>query len=98
MQWPPRELCFICHSNKLGWQETIQEGTVYTYTIVYRAFHPWFKQHLPYGVVVTELDNGIRMLANYFGPDVESLECGMRVKASFEDVDDMVTLLQWEKA
>lgn len=96
-QWPAREFCFHCHGTRFRWQEVKQQGVVYTYSIAYRAFHPWFKDHLPYGIAVVELDQGIRMLGNYFGPDVESLECGMKVKASFEKVNDQVTLLHWEK-
>lgn len=97
IQMPPREFCFNCHSTRLEWKEVKQEGVLFTYTIVYRAFHPWFKDHLPYGVAVIETDDGIRFMGNYFDSDVESLECGMRMKCTFEKVNEEVTLLNWVK-
>ena len=96
-QWPAREFCFYCHCTRLGWREIKQNGFIYTYTVVYRAFHPWFKNCLPYGIVIVELEKGIRMLGNYFGSDVESLECGMPMKAAFEKVHDEITVLNWVK-
>ena len=94
-QWPAREFCFQCHGSDLAWEEVQQSGTVYTYTVTYRAFHPWFQDQLPYGVAVVDLGNGIRMMANYFGSDVESLDCGQRMKAFFEKVNDDITLFTW---
>ena len=96
-QWPPRELCFACHESEPGWVEVGPDGEVFTYTVVYRGFEPWFAERVPYGIVVVSVGPGLLMVGNYFGDDVESLECGMRVKASFEDVDDDLTLLQWER-
>lgn len=97
VQWPARDFCNRCHDSKLGWKEIQQSGNVYTYSIMYRAFHLWYKERLPYAVVAVELEEGIRMLGSYFGSDVESLECGMRMNASFDKVNEDVTVLTWIK-
>ena len=97
VQWPPRERCFECHSDQLGWQAASQQGVVYTYMVSHRAFDPWFKDRLPYGLVVADLGDGIRIMAPYADTDVDDLECGVKVRAFFERVNDDVTLLQWER-
>lgn len=96
-QWPPRELCFACHSDGFASLEINQVGRIYTYTVVYRAFHPWFADRVPYGVLVVDLGNGVRMLGNYWAPDVEELRCDMEVRAVFENTGAGVTLLSWER-
>lgn len=97
-QWPPREFCFVCHRPTLGWAEIGQQGSVYTYTVCYRAFHPWFKERLPYGIVDADLGQGIRLLAPYFDPDVEQLECGQTVHAAFDEAEGGITVLRWTRA
>jgi uncharacterized OB-fold protein len=97
IQWPPRDFCFGCHANQLTWTEVPQVGKVYTYSVYYRAFHPWFKQHLPMAAVVADLGEGVRILGNYLG-NVEEIVCDMEVKAVFEDVNKEITLLHWETA
>ena len=97
-QMPPREFCFHCHSSALTWAPVAPRGTLYTYSIVYRAFDAWFKERTPYGIVVIELEEGNRILGNYFGEDVETLACGLPMEGYFEKVDESTTLLQWKKS
>ncbi|WP_077213288.1 Zn-ribbon domain-containing OB-fold protein [Bacillus dakarensis] len=97
LQWPPREFCPSCNKSEFDWIEVQQEGEVYTYSIVYRAPHPWFNSKVPYGIVIVELENGVRMIGNYFEEDVENIECGMKMKAQFEHVNDDITVLKWKK-
>jgi uncharacterized OB-fold protein len=96
-QWPAREICFQCHQTNLVWKDIADSGTVYTYSISYRAFHPWFKKHLPYGIFVVDLGDGIRMLGNCFDEDVGNIECGMKVKAVYRQASEGVTLLEWAR-
>ncbi len=96
LQWPPRDLCKQCHGDRFHWPVMPDQAVVYTYSVVYRAPHPWFKEHLPYAIVVAELENGLRLLGNAFGADVEKIQCGVRVKAHFQlDEDSGVCFLQW---
>jgi uncharacterized OB-fold protein len=97
-QFPPRERCFSCHGDDLGWTDAPTEGVVYTYMVAHRAFDPWFKDRLPYGLVVADLGDGIRIMAPYADVDVVDLDCGVKVRAFFERVADDITLLQWERA
>ena len=96
-QWPPRERCFACHAGDLGWTDVPQRGEIYTYMVAFRAFNPWFADKIPYGLVVADLGEGIRIMAPYPDTDVAELDCGIAVQASFERHGDH-TFLQWERA
>lgn len=93
--WPPRPVCPHCRGTEFTGHELPGRGVVYTYTIVRRAFHPWFAERVPYGVVVGDLGQGVRILGSLFGPDAERLACGVAVVARF-DVSGPVPVLEWE--
>jgi uncharacterized OB-fold protein len=89
-------MCAQCHSFDLEWVRTGGKGTLYTYTVAYRAFHPAFQNDVPYGVVVVELDEGPRMMGNSEGMKPEEIKIGMRMEAVFKDVTEEVTLVNWK--
>lgn len=82
IQWPPRELCGTCRHPDFAPYEVEPEGTVYTFTVVHRAFHPWFTT--PYGVAVVALPDGIR-LTGLFEP-VDELACDLEVRGELRDL------------
>jgi len=96
-QWPPRELCFSCHEEAFDWVEMPAVGTIYTFSVAYRGFNPWFKDQVPYASVVADLGDGIRILAAGADDDVDSITCGDRVHAEFDDVSDELTVLRWRR-
>ena len=95
-QWPPRPMCSHCHSFALEWVKSSGKGTLYTYTVIYRAFHPAFQDDVPYGVVVVELEEGPRVMGNSVGVSPEELKIGMSMEAVFSDVTEGVTLVNWK--
>jgi uncharacterized protein len=97
LQWPPREVCSRCRGTEFAVHELPKCGVVYTYTVVRRAFHPWFAERVPYGIVVGDLGAGVRILGSMFGPGAERLACGIAVAARF-DVAGPVPVLEWELA
>lgn len=101
-QWPPRELCTQCCQAEFDWPQVADRGHVYTFSVVHRAPHPWFREHLPYAIVVAELECGLRMIGNSFGDDVAKIACGVAVVAHYQHDDGCgsasgprPTLLQW---
>jgi uncharacterized protein len=96
VQWPPRVCCRACNSERLAWIEAAREGVIYTFTVCYRAFHPWFAQRTPFGLVVADVEPGARVLGSCFSRAVESLACGQRVRADFSSSDDGNVVLVWE--
>lgn len=92
--WPPRPVCSICGGITFVEHELSPAGTVYTCSIVRRAFHPWFAARVPYAIVVGDLGAGVRILGAMFGSDVESVACGSSVRAVI-DSSGAVPVLEW---
>ena len=95
-QWPSRPMCSHCHSFDLEWVKVSGKGTLYTYTVANRAFHPAFQGDVPYGVVIVELDEGPRMVGNSEGVAPEDLKIGMTMETAFNDMTEEVTLVNWK--
>jgi uncharacterized protein len=83
-QWPPRALCARCRGAEFRPAVIADHGVVHTFTVVHRGFDPWFADRVPYGIVVADLGDGIRMLGNYLGADLGALACGLPVRARYE--------------
>ncbi|MPM72775.1 hypothetical protein SDC9_119751 [bioreactor metagenome] len=90
VQCIPRSLCDRCQSSDLQWNASRREGTVLTFTTVYRAPLPVFKDMVPYVIAIVDLDEGFRVMANAL-PAVQqgALEIGTRVRIGFKDVHGM---------
>jgi len=95
-QFYPRPFCLHCESEDVAWQEVSGNGTLYTFTVNYRAPNAFMKTRLPYVVAMVELDEGVRMMANILGADPADLAIGKRVRVAFEKVTDEITLPQFE--
>ena len=81
----PRHLCPVCWSDQLEWVEAKGTGSVHSFTIIRRAPTAAFASRTPYVVVLIDLDEGPRMIANLLGGDALSVGIGDRVKVTFED-------------
>ena len=97
LQWPPRELCGQCQGPTFNPSNVPTVGNVYTYSVMYRAFHPGFADKLPYGVVVVEVADGVRIIGRYVGSDSEDLECGQRMEAVFDDLGPDSGSIAWRR-
>lgn len=98
LQWPPRELCGNCQGSEFEQHEVPAKGEVYTYSVMYRAFHPWFSDKLPYSVVVVEVADGIRLLGRYVGSDPEEVACGQQMEAVFNEFGPGTDSIAWRRA
>ncbi len=61
-QFYPRPFCLQCESEHVGWVESKGKGVVYASTTVYLDVSTELEP--PYQVVLVELDEGVRLLAN----------------------------------
>ncbi len=86
IQYPPDIVCVYCRSESLGTVELSGKGTIYSFALVERAFHPGFVPHVPYVVALVELDEqpGLRMFTNIVDCDPARLTVGQTVEAVFE--------------
>jgi uncharacterized protein len=91
-QIPPRPICSRCLGRDREWVESAGRGRVFSYHRMHQIYHPGFAADVPYVVVVVELDDGGRMLANLLGCPPERLAIGLPVAVAFEERSPEVTL------
>lgn len=92
LQHPARPMCPACRSLNRGWQKASGRGTLYSYTIIYQATHPWWRDKVPYNVAVVELQEDVRVVSNVVGVPNEKLKVGMPLEMIFEDAAEDITL------
>ncbi len=92
----PRYNCPHCGSRELDWVTASGRGTVYTFTVARRPTHPAFADRVPYVIAIVELDEGPRLTTNIVGCDPGAVRIGMRVRATFEDVGEEISLVMFE--
>jgi uncharacterized OB-fold protein len=84
----PKYRCPHCHSDEWSWTPLHGTGTVYSFAISHRAFHPAWTDNLPYPIVTVTLDEGVRMVGDLDPDDAGRVAIGQRVEVFFEDVPD----------
>ena len=92
-RFPPRPRCVSCLSTDVSWEEASGRGEIASYTICHPPVLPAYAERLPYNVVVVRLDEGPHLVSNLL--DAEP-EVGLRVVVTFVDVDDELTLPQFQ--
>jgi uncharacterized protein len=95
---PARIVCANCNSLEYTWEKVSGKGTIYSFIVYHRVYHPSFANEVPYNVSIIELDEGVRMLSNVIGIANEKLEIGMPVQVSFEDIDEEFALPKFKPA
>lgn len=88
----PRPVCPHCHSMETRWQDVAGDGAVHSWTVCHHAFHPGFKDAVPYVAVTVDLPCGVRMQAPLRGVDASGLRIGLAVRLGFEDATPELTL------
>ncbi len=86
----PRLLCDACYSDAVEWIEASRRGTIHSWTVAHHAFHPAFKDELPYTLVTVDLEEGVRALGRWTG---EPPAIGQPVTGAFVARPDGVDLV-----
>ena len=92
VRWPPSMICPECYDSRTEWIKAVGKGVVYTYAVYHRAFHPAFKDDLPYVSAVVELEEGPHLLTNIIGCRPDDVRCDMPVEVVWEDVIEEFSL------
>jgi uncharacterized OB-fold protein len=93
---PPRYLCATCGSARFTWELSARRGRVFSWTITHRTVDPAFAP--PYAIVVTELDEGPRLVGTISGLEPVDLTLDLEVVVELESVSDTVALLSFRPA
>ena len=94
--WFPRVACPHCFSQDLVWTESKGEGTIYAVSVQYRPGNAQMRERVPYAVVLVDLAEGVRMMSNVIGCDVDDVVVDKRVTAAWEPLSDGRHLLVFE--
>jgi uncharacterized OB-fold protein len=94
LRFPALPICPSCWELGFDWVPVSQKGTIWSYAVFHRAFHPGFKDELPYVVGIIENEDGVRYTGRILGPR-DKMEVGAQVQAVFLDATDTFTLPQW---
>ena len=92
IRFPVGIVCPQCGSMDAAWQRLSGHGRVYSYVIYRQAYHPAYKDDIPYTVAVIQLDEGPRMEGNLTGCKGEDIRIDMPVEVYFDDVTDDISL------
>lgn len=87
----PRSHCTGCTSSKLVSKISSGQGYVYSYSLVRKSFHPFFKELAPYAVAWIDLEEGPRILSNLIGVDdlENDIQIGMPVTVEWEEHEEL---------
>jgi hypothetical protein len=89
----PRPTCPRCQSDDLEPEKISGRGTLYSYTVVMQAGHPFFVDKVPYVIGVIEIDEepGVRMPGG-IDADESDLRCGIPMEVVFKEVTETLVL------
>jgi uncharacterized protein len=86
----PAIVCTQCFGSDLEWKESSGEGSVYSWTRIWRPQTPAFT--VPYVAIIVELDEGWSLLSNLVGCNSDAAAVGIRVQVEFHSVASGVVL------
>ncbi|HLU01871.1 MAG TPA: OB-fold domain-containing protein [Advenella sp.] len=64
---PPSRCCPGCLSTSWSWSKAAGRGKIISWVVYHVAYHPAFKDRLPYNVALIELQEGPRLISNVLG-------------------------------
>jgi uncharacterized protein len=94
-RWPPAPVCPECLSGGGEWKPVAGGGSVWSFAVYERAYHPDFADKIPYVVALIELDAGPRLISNLVAIEPERVHCGLRVCAVFEPAGPEAALVKF---
>jgi uncharacterized protein len=93
--FPPTLLCPSCGSAGHEWIEVSGRGTVFSFVVMHRVYHPAFADKVPYVVAVIELEEGPRLLSNVISISPGEIRCDMPVRVTFDECRGDMTIPQF---
>ncbi|MBN2035012.1 MAG: Zn-ribbon domain-containing OB-fold protein [Deltaproteobacteria bacterium] len=88
IRWPASIICPLCHSKETDWVIASGKGKVYTFAVYHVAYHPGFKDDLPYVVALVALEEGPHLLTNIVDCLVEEVKVDMPVMVTWQDITE----------
>ena len=93
VRWPPEPLCPECLAEGGRWTDMPRTGTVWSVAVYEHAYHPAFREELPYTCALVELDAGPMLIGRLLDVPPGVDEVGLRVTAVFPTVAEGIRLV-----
>lgn len=92
LRWYLLPTCRHCHRAGYGWKDLSGNATLFSYSIVHRAFDPRFEGKLPYLVafVLPVEDVEVRFTTQIVDCEPDELQIGMPMQVAFTEVDGVI--------
>lgn len=90
-QHPPRVTCPSC-GGALELARSSGRGRIFTWTVTHQALVPAFAHETPYAAVVTELEEGVRLVSGIREMTPDMLALDLPVEVVLEEVADGLVL------
>ena len=93
IHWP-KPVCRFCLGLDLAPAEVSGHATLYSYTVVNQAFHPYYVDKVPYLLATVELAEQPKLMffTRLTDCSEESIEIGMEMEVVYEDAAPGLTL------
>lgn len=88
VSFPPTVACRACGGTAFTWTEMSGRGTVFSFVVYHRVYHPAFKDKVPYVLAVIALEEGPRIASNVIGIPPSEVVCELPVQVVYEEVRD----------
>ena len=88
----PRSRCPACLGDDWSWEDTSGRVSVHSFTVDRIGHVPALRELAPFAIAIVELEEGPRITARLVDVDADSVEVGLAVEASYEDIDDMTVV------
>lgn len=96
VRYQPTRFCPACGGDRAQWSDLSGRGRIWARCTFHQVYFEAFRDRVPYGVVVVELEEGPRVYSNLAdGFDVRDVTVGTRVEAVFEELSESRTLLKF---
>jgi hypothetical protein len=86
--FPPASRCPRDWSTDWTWEKVSGRGTVRSFVVFQRSYHPAFRDLVPYAVAIVALAEGPRMVTRLIDVDVKDVRVGMPVELTIGSVGD----------
>ena len=92
LRHPPRMRCSRCGSDRSSWVPSSGRGEIFSWTVTHQALHPAFAADVPFAVVITELEEGVRLVSGTRDLPLDQLRLGLPVEVVLEPAAEGVVL------
>lgn len=96
-EWPP-SLCNSCGSANMEWAQVSGDGTVFSFVVFRKLYHPGFADEIPYNVAIIELAEGPLLQSNIVDCPNDEIQVGMPVSVTYEDISEEFTLHRFRRS